>query len=237
MKRSALALSAAALTVGLAPSAAFAQEVQVGATSSPLVAPACPKGVSQANCTIVLTQVTALETVRDGVTYPTRIHHAGEIVSFTLGLSALSSDRKTVQQDVSFLDSSYGGPAQAELTVLRPRGKSSSFGWSVAAASAPVKLERYLGQVAEFPLSQPLPVVPGETLALTVPTWAPVLSFNLDAKKFAYRQSRRASCGRPAAALQAQLTIGQSAKYGCDYGGTRVEYTAREILSPSANPS
>jgi hypothetical protein len=237
MKRSALALPVAVLTAGLAPSAALASEVQVGATASPLVAPACPKGVSQANCTIVLTQVTALETMRDGVAYPTRIRHAGEIVSFTLGLSALSSDRKTAQQDISFLNSTYGGPAKAELTVLRPRGKSSSFGWSVAAASTPVKLERYLGQVAEFPLSQPLPVVPGETLALTVPTWAPVLSFDLDAKKFAYRQSRRASCTHPAAALQAQLTIGQSAKYGCDYPGTRVEYTAREILSPSASAS
>jgi hypothetical protein len=237
MKRSALAVPAVLLLAAGLPAGASAAEAEVGATSSPLVAPVCPKGVSQANCTIVLTQVTALETLRDGVAYPTRIRRAGQIVSLTLGLSALSSDRKTAQQDISFLNSTYGGVAQAELTVLRPRGKRSNFGWSVAAASAPIKLARYLGQVAEFPLSQPLPVVPGETLALTVPTWAPVLSFDLDGKKFAYRQSRRANCTHPPGAIQAQLTIGDDAQYRCDYAGTRVEYEAREVLSPAPNPS
>ena len=37
-------------------------------------------------------------------------------------------------------------------------------------------------------------------IGLTVPTWAPVLSYNLNASKFAYRQSRKANCSTPPAA-------------------------------------
>jgi hypothetical protein len=233
MKRSTLALIAAASTLGLLPAVAQAEEIGVGVTSSPLVPPVCPKNVSQANCTIVLTQVTALETMRDGVSYPTKIRKAGEIVAFSIGLSSISSDPKTRQQDINFLNGAYGGESQAQLTVLRPVGNRAHFGWAVAASSSVYKLQHYLGQVVEFPLTQPLPVVPGEALGLTVPTWAPVLSFNLDGRKFAYRQSRRANCSHPPSALQAQLTIGDRAQYSCDYAGTRVEYSAREITTPS----
>jgi hypothetical protein len=81
-------------------------------------------------------------------------------------------------------------------------------------------------------LTASIPVVPGEVVGLTVPTWAPVLSFGLPSKKFAYRQSRKANCNRPAASTQAQLTIGATATYGCDYPGTRAEYSATEVTNP-----
>ncbi len=237
MKRSLLALAAAALTAGGLPSWASAQAIELGQTSTGLVSPVCPKGVSQANCTIVLTQVTAVETLRDGSAYPTTVKKAGEVVAFTLGLSALSTDKATVKQDISFLNSAYGGVAEAQLTVLRPLGPRRTFQWGVAAQSPLFHLERYLGQVVQFPLAQPLPVVPGEAIALTVPTWAPVLSFDLPPKSFAYRQSRKANCTHPASAIQAQLTIGAAATYKCNYAGTRVEYTASEITSPTPNPA
>jgi len=235
MKLSCLAFVAMTLTAGILPSLASAQSVELGATATPLVAPACPAGVSQADCTIVLTQVTALETIRDGVTYPTTVRKAGMLTGFTVGVSALSSDAATVKQDETFLSSTYGGAAEAQITVLRPVGKRADFRWTVAAQSPPEQLEPYLGQVVEFPFANNLPVVPGETIALTVPTWAPVLSFDLPTAKFAYRQSRKSKCAQPAAALQAQLTIGENTQYGCDYPGTRVEYTATEILSPTPN--
>jgi hypothetical protein len=236
MKRSSLAFAAAIISAGAIPSLASAQEIEIGQTASPLVAPVCPKGVSQANCTIVLTQVTALETIRDGVNYPTRVKKAGEVVAFTLGLSALSTNKATVKQDISFLNSAYGGATQAELTILRPQGKKANFQWQVAAESPIYHLQSYLGQVVQFPLATPLPVVPGEAIALTVPTWAPVLSFDLTPTKFAYRQSRKANCTHPATAIQAQLTIGVSTQYKCNYAGTRAEYTATEITSPTPNP-
>jgi hypothetical protein len=236
MKRSSLAGVLTILTAAALPAAASAQEIELGQTAgAPLVAPVCPANVSQADCTIVLPQVTALETIRDGAAYPTKVKKPGEVVAFTLGLSALSTSAKTASSDISYLNSKYGGVAEAELTVLRPVGVANKRVWAVAASSPVYPLASYLGQVAQFPLAQSLPVVPGEVIALTVPTWAPVLSFDLAPKSYAYRQSRKANCTQSPASLQAQLSIGASASYQCDYAGTRVEYTATEITSPTPN--
>ena len=235
MKRSVKAAAAAAsgLLALLAPSVASAKVVELGATTSPLVAPKCPAGISPSKCTIILTQVTALETIRDGISYPTTVKQAGRIVAFTVGLSRLDSNRTTAKKDIHFLDTTYGGVPQVSITVLKRVGKSSARRWAVTGESSPsVHLIPYLGQVAQFSLDKPLVVKPGEVIAMTTPTWAPVLSFQLTPKKFAYRQSRAQNCSNPASTSQAQLVIGSSATYGCDYPGTRVEYTATEITDP-----
>jgi len=97
----------------------------------------------------------------------------------------------------------------------------------------------YLGQLLTMPLSlppnftqfNPLPVKPGEVVGLTVPTWAPVLSYNHTSNKFAYRQSRKANCKNAAAGETAQMSIGANTQYLCSYAGTRVEYSASEITN------
>lgn len=233
MKRTFLALSAAALAAVALPSAASATMIEVGQTSTPLVAPSCPSTLPASKCTIVLTRVTALETVSSGVANPTTVHHAGEIVALTLGISSLSTNAKTRKSDVAYLNRTYGGYPRAEVTVLRPYGPRAKFGWQVAATSAPIGLTHYLGQVAQFPLNKPLPVVAGERIALTVPTWAPVLDFGLSPTKFAYRQSRATNCKNPPGQQQAQTSVGQIAHYDCNYAGTRAEYTATEITYPN----
>ncbi|MGO9903404.1 MAG: hypothetical protein ACLP0J_27810 [Solirubrobacteraceae bacterium] len=231
MKRFLLAPAVALLAAVLAPAVASAQTIELGSTTSAVIAPVCPPGVAPANCTIVLTQVTAMATLRDGVAYPSTVKQAGVLVAFTLGVSALSSNATTVKADVAVLDSHYGGPAQAEVTVLRPLRMKSNL-WQVAAQSQPFDLEPFLGQVVQFPLGAPLPLVPGEVVAVTVPTWAPVLSFALTpATKFAYRQSRASSCTTTPLGF-AQGDIGDSTQYGCGYTGTRIEYSATEITSP-----
>jgi hypothetical protein len=234
MKRSFLATAAAvAVLAGLVPASASAKVIELGVTAaSPLVAPTCPPGVAPANCKIVLTQVTAIETIRDGLAYPTKVTRAGRLVAFTLGLSRLSTNNTTARGDIHFLDTTYGGTTQAALTVLKPVGKASLRRWTVAAESPVYHLQPYLGQVVQFPLAASLPVTRGEVVGLTVPTWAPVLSIDLPVKKFAYRQSRTANCGSPASTQQSQLVIGASARYLCNYAGTRVEYSATEVTTP-----
>jgi hypothetical protein len=233
MKRSLLAIFAAALAAAALPALASAQVVEVGETSTPVVAPTCPAGVSASKCTIVLTRVTALETLNDGHAYPTTIHHAGDIVALTLGISDLSSNAKTRKSDISYLDKTYDGTPRAKVTVLRTSGPRSQYGWEVAATSAPIFLQHYLGGVTQFPLSKPIPVVAGERIALTVPTWAPVLSFDLTSNKFAYRQSRSTNCSHPPGSEQAQQKVGEIAHYKCNYAGTRAEYTVTEITTPT----
>jgi hypothetical protein len=235
MKRSLLAI-AGALALGAAlPAYAGAKPVELGVSTTPLVAPTCPQGVSAAQCTIILTRATALETIRDNVAYPSTVKQAGRIVAFTVGLSALSSNANTAQKDINFLDSTYGGHAQVQITVLKPVGKHTHWTWQVVASSPLVDVQSYLGQIVEFPLNTSIPVVRGETIALTTPTWAPVLSIDLSTAHFAYRQSRTRGCNSPPTANDAQGRIGDTTKYGCDYPGTRVEYSATEITNPVPN--
>ncbi len=237
MKRISLATAAViAIVSGLATASASAQIVEIGATASPVVSPACPAGVSPANCFIILTRTTAVQTVSDSVVLPTKVKKAGWLVAFTVGLSKLSTNAKTEKNYLHILDQAYGGTPRVALTVLKPGPKNK---YTVAAESPIFHVEPYLGQVFQSPLSlpptfssfNPLPVAAGDVIGLTVPTWAPVLSYNLTASKFAYRQSRMANCKNAAAAQTSQLTVGAFTNYQCNYTGTRVEYSATEVTN------
>src|SRR5947209_75347 len=106
----AVTVSAAISTAGPAAAASgqLGGTVELGSTKSPVVAPVCPPGVSSSKCTIILTRVTALETIRDGITYPSRVTQAGTITAFTVGLSGLSSNKATQKSYIHFLDGAYG---------------------------------------------------------------------------------------------------------------------------------
>jgi hypothetical protein len=235
MKRFLLAVAGPIALCAALPAAAGATTTELGISTTPLVAPACPAGVPPSQCTIILTRATALETIRDNVAYPSTVKHAGRIVAFTVGLSALSTNATTAQKDINFLNKTYGGSSEVQLTVLKPVGGKTRWTWQVVESSPLVPVLPYLGQVVQFPLTTSLPVVRGETIALTTPTWAPVLSIDLSTAHFAYRQSRSTSCNNPPASNAAQVTVGTSAKYSCDYPGTRVEYSATEITNPVPN--
>lgn len=210
--------------------------VELGATHSPVVAPVCPPGVSSSKCTIILTRVTALETIRDGITYPTKVSQAGQITAFTVGLSQLSTNKSTQNSYIHYLDSTYGGTSRVGITVLAPGGgKTTQWRWKVVAQSPIYHVQPYLGSVVRIPLDTPLPVTRGEVVALTTTTWAPVLTINISAKTFAYRQSRQFKCDNPPASSQAQITQGAIASYSCDYPGTRLEYSATEDLYPNGS--
>jgi len=237
MKRFSLLFAGLIVTaLALAPGLAAAKLVELGRTATPIAPPACPKGVAAANCNIVLERITALQSSSDGVGYPTTVKQNGWLVSFTVGLSKLSSNASTERHYLHVLDVNYGGTPQLVITVLRP-GRSHQF--SVVAQSATFHLIPFLGQVLQQPLSLPpsftqftaLPVKAGDVIALTIPTWAPVLSYNLTASKFAYRQSRMANCGHPGGSQNAQLAVGAKTRYLCSYTGTRVQYSATEVVN------
>jgi hypothetical protein len=244
MKRRLSLFAAAIIAVGaglaaLLPGLASAEIVQLGQTTTPLVAPSCVAGQPLADCTIVLTRTTAIEALSDGIINPTRVNEQGWIVSFTVGLSKLVASPKTRATLIKAQDAQHGGPPELALTVLRP-GPDNTF--TVAAESAVYTLTPFLGQLFSEPLSLPpsfstftaLPVVRGEVIGITVPTWAPVLGYDLSASKFAYRQSRRANCKNTAATQTAQTHVNDTADYGCYYTKTRVEYSATEITDTRA---
>jgi len=231
------------------PAAASAANVQIGVTKTPLVAPTCPADAQGVKCTILLTQVTAYETLGDGVANPDTIKQSGVISSFTLGLTGTNLITPAI---LAAKDQAYGGPPEAQLTALIPTGTAASPSYRVVAQSEIVKLRSELGQVAEFPLTTPLPVVRGEVLALTIPTWAPVLAIEQTPTQFAYAQSRAksfetvkvatktgtkteraSSCSTSSTVNLAQIVVGELSNYTCTYPGSRIEYSALEITTPS----
>jgi hypothetical protein len=229
-----LAIAAAttwAVTRTPKPGSQLGSTVQLGGTSVPVRPPVCPSGVKPQNCIFVMTRVTALETLTNGSSLPTGVKQPGQLVGVTIGLAQLSSNPTTAASFAKTLNSRYGGPAQAQVVVLRP-GRNNS--WTVAAAGPVVRLQPYLGYVVQFPLPTPIPVRAGEAIGLTVPTWAPILSYNLSPKLYGYRQSRSTNCKSVASSQSAQLRVGASATYGCIYPGTRAEYSAVELTSPVA---
>jgi hypothetical protein len=236
IKRFSLVTAALLAVLVTSPASALATIVELGQTKTPIAAPSCPKGVSPSQCFIILTRTTAIQSVSDGVSYPTKVKKAGWIVAFTLGLSNLSTSSTTEHSYLHTLDTAYGGTPQIALTVLKP-GPSNRY--TVAAQSATFRLIPFLGQVLQEPLSLPpnftsftaLPVKPGEVVGVSVPTWAPVLSYNLSTTKFAYRQSRMGNCKNAAGTQTAQQTVGATTRYLCNYTGTRVEYSATEVLN------
>jgi hypothetical protein len=205
--------------------------VVLDGTKSPIVPPTC---AANSGCYVVLTRVTAIPTIRDGIAYPTKVKAAGSLVAFTLGLAKISKTAtQTPHQIIAGLDASFGGTTQAAITVLKPGpGKNSTRFYSVVAQSTTFHLQPYLGYIVQFPLATPIPVVPGEVVALTIPTWAPVISYDLPLKSFAYRQSRKTNCPNTGHYDNAQLTIGQGTEYKCDYPGSRLEYNVTEITTP-----
>lgn len=232
----ALALLAAAATtwaVTKAPplGSQIGSSVSLGAPKTAIKPPICPTGVLPKNCLIVMTRSTGIPTLVDGVRSPLKVGRAGEIVSFTIGLAQLSTSPSTQATYVKNLNSRYGGVAEAQLTVLK---YTSHQKWTVVAQGPTERLAPYLGYMVQFPLTKPLQVTSGETIALTVPTWAPVLSYQLSPKSFAYRQSRSTNCKNPAPKQAAQLATGLTTYYGCYYPGTRLEYGATELTNPVA---
>jgi hypothetical protein len=251
MKRAVCAVAAAVVAAASLPAVASAAEVQIGVTTSPLVAPTCLPGVTPGDCKIVLNHVTAYETLRDGVANPDTIKQSGVISSFTLGLASSTLITPALYAQAV---ATYGGPPEAQLTALIPTGTPTNPSYRVAAQTAVVKLHSEFGKVAEFPLLTPLPVVRGEIIALTVPTWAPVLSIEQDKTKFSYAQSRVtgtelvtvpattttpaktervSSCVEPPTVNLAQIVVGELSGYSCVYPGNRIEYSALEITTPS----
>jgi hypothetical protein len=238
MRRFLPAIAAAALVLGLVAATTWAvpplgsqlgKVVQLGGTQVSVRSPVCPTGVKPQNCLIVMTRATALQTLTNGNGFPTAVKQSGVLVGFTLGLAQLSSDPKTAAAFIKTLNSNYGGVTEAAITVLKPGPKSR---WTVVAEGPIVHLQPYLGYVVQFPLASPIRVTKGEAIALSIPTWAPILSYNLPTKLYSYRQSREFNCTKPGVQQNAQLAVGQSTRYLCAYPGTRAEYSATELTDP-----
>lgn len=220
---------------------ASAEVIELGDTATPLTKPACP---ATGSCPIILTEATALEVLSDGSAYPTMAAHNGRIVAFTVSpasvtaadINGMPATKTTPAQPG--LNATYGGASEAAITVLQPSSTKlppGSRSYKVVAESPLFKLQPYFGHLVQFVLDESLPISKGDLVALTVPTWAPLLSVDLSKSEFGWRASRTSGC-LDYTTQASQLLVGDSTRYECYFDATRVEYTATEITLPVPPP-
>lgn len=218
MKRIPLGVALAVCLLGAAASTASAKTYELGASADG-TSVSCPD-----NC-FVVTRTTALQVRTGTLRYPTTVPKSGRVVAFTLQLGSLS-DRQ-----IHFFNSTYGGTSRVQLAVLREQARPAR-SYEVVATTGVFKIQPFFGTTVQFPLKTSLAARKGDIVALTVPTWAPVLAVNLP-KENGWRASRADSC-TDLLTQTAQMTLGNSTQYKCLYQTARVTYTATLIATPVA---
>jgi hypothetical protein len=225
MKRSLLPIAVVAALLVL-PGAASARIVELGAGATS-VTPSCP-GDDNDRCEAVV-RVTGLQgRAAGGRTNPYYIRRDGYIVAFTVTLSAPTDEQ------VSFFNDRFGSPAQIRLSVLR-RGttRKTRLNYRLVGQSPLFRVDHYFGSSPTFALTQPLRVKKTNWIAITVPTWAPILAHNLTGADW-WRTSRaKGSCEEPRSFNQfAMDDLRQVNVFGCTYHTARLLYTATYIPDP-----
>ena len=206
----------AAAFTALVPATAGAKVIEIGATPTQAV-PACPAAPCLAVSRTTGYQAKVGEN-RGLMTVPAN----GRIVAWTIGLS------KPNAAQVKFFTSQLGGPAQAGITVL----KVGKYLRDTVKAQGPlVSLAPYFGSFAQFPLATAIPVLKGDLIALTVPTWAPALQVGLTGDT-SWRASRPRNKCKDNKTQTAQLNVGDKEQYYCLYRTARLVYTATLITYP-----
>ena len=92
----------------------------------------------------------------------------------------------------AYFDKTFGKGSKVRLIVLRPeRKKSGSVILKKVVALGPmISLERYFGRKITLALRQTIPVLKGDVVGLSVPTYAPILPLASSGTTDAWRASR-----------------------------------------------
>lgn len=195
-------------------SCSLATRTELGATPmSPPPAPSCPGSPC-----LAVSRTTGFQVGVAGADNISTAPHGGSIVAWTITLG-----NPTMNQ-IAFFDGNEGGAAEAGISVLRPEpGLESSY--SLVALSPTVKLASYFGTTHKFLLKTALSINTGDVVALSVPTWAPVLAPSLG-NEATWRSSRQSGQCTSTSVPSTQMLIGSSLQYGCVYGTARLTYGA-----------
>lgn len=217
-----IALFACALAL---PAAASAKVVEMGTTKGALLpASNCPNEPC-----LAAYQVTGYQGRAGSVKDPFVVPRAGKIVAFTVKLGKLEDAQ------VNFFNDRFGSPPSVRLAVLRKgRTRRTRLDHRLLRQTPVFEVQDYLGSSPTFALDRPMRVARGNIVALSVPTWAPVLASGLGRTSW-WRGSRpKGKCGdsRNLSPRSTQTRVGRVVKWGCTYFGVRLLYTATYVPDP-----
>jgi hypothetical protein len=224
MKRILLLTLALAAALALPPSAS-ARIIELGGTAD-AASLNCP-GTTEAPCVAAVRMTGYQGRASGGPKNPYYIRRDGRLVAFTVQLA------KPTAEEIEFFDTNFGTPSTARISVMR-RGttRKTRLDHRLITQSDRFNLTPYFGSRPTFVFDDPIPVKEGNWIAITVPTWAPLLATNL-ARTNWWRSSRpKGSCEPPRSLRQFALEdLREVAKFGCTYHGARLLYTATYVPS------
>ena len=168
--------------------------------------------------------------------FPTRVRNRnGWLVGFSLRLGA-----PTVKQ-ARFFNNLWGKPASARVSILAPeppkgdrRNRAQRF--RLHNQSEVFNLTRFFGRRAWFTLKKRIHVRKGQIVALTLPTWAPVLATELRGKE-RWRSSRNRDRCENVELQAARQKVGKLRDYRCLHTTARLLFTALVIHKTPENKS
>lgn len=221
MKRTYAAILASFALVLLLPALAPATIVEVGVIppTSPETVPSCP-----ATPCLAVSRTTGFQVKVAKNTTLSNMPKDGSVVAWTITLG------KPNATQIKFFNANEGGPAEAGIAILRAE-KKPNLTYRLVASSPTVKLEKYFGKTAQFPLETTIKVKKGDIAALTVPTWAPALALGFG-KDTSWRASREKKQCASTSSQSTQTSIGSAVQYFCLYQTARLTYSATLISTP-----
>jgi hypothetical protein len=232
MKRFALLISVMAAAGALLAPGASARMIELGGTADS-VSLNCP-GTTDVQCVAAVRMTGYQGRSSGGPKNPFYIRRDGHLVAFTLQLAKPTSD------EVDYFTTNFGSPSMARISVLR-RGstRKTRLEHRLIRQSDRFTLNPYFGSKPTFVFDQPIPVKKGNWIAITVPTWAPLLATPV-ARENWWRSSRsNDSCEPPESLRQfAMEDLREVNQFGCTYHRARLLYSVTYVPSNHVtNPS
>ncbi len=228
-----IAAAAIALVVLIAAIAAVSTQAKGGhavilGSTKKTPKPLCPK-----DCSVTGT-VTGFGVLANGKKGLYRIPHDGKLVAWSVDLS---KPTKSQQADLGtkLEDKKYGTKPVGRLAVLKKKKKASRY---VLSKQTPViDWGPDLGEKPIYTLKKPLKVHRGQVAALTMPTWAPLWTNQVDGASNSWKASRKkGKCGaNDVLNAKPHLRKGTTRDYGCTISHERILYWA--YLAPSKGKS
>ena len=208
----------ACLALAAPPSGALADVREVG-QPEPFPAASCPE-----NCQAVA-QVSGYNAEIGKSKNTFRINRPGRVVAFTMRLGQPNADQ------LNYFKTTFGPVSQARVSILKPAKTQQRH--RLLAQSELFNLEPYFGSTPTFALSRSLPVLKGNIIAVTVPTWAPAFAHGL-ANDNAWRSSHHDdACTAATPPPAAQMSLNSLRIYGCFYRTARLLYSVHFVLDPT----
>lgn len=166
--------------------------------------------------------------------FPTRNRRRnGWLVGFSLTLGDPDASQKR------FFNRLWGKPATARISILdadpvKGDRKNRRQRYRLHNQSKPIDLRPFFGKKAWFTLPRRMHVRRGQVIALTLPTWAPVLATDLSGQE-RWRSSRhRDHCEDPTRP-SARQRVGKLRQYRCLHTTARLLFTALVIPKTPEN--